>query len=149
MAQRVVTGQPHHVVSKGLHVAGLKNKPILPMVDQLLHAAHVRGDDGAMFFDTFQNGIGEGFGDRTQHIDVAGLEKLADVRHPATKAGLLFHAQLFCQVHQFFHIFAVATDQQLEAGFPAVGLGKGRSKVGMSFTGVSRAAMPSTTSPSS
>ena len=132
--QFVIFCQSGQCLAQRLMVTGFKEKAIDAVVDQVGDAADCRGYGCQFPAGTFCQGIGEGFGETGQRVDIQrGVETVHTAGDPTGKANHFFDVEFPCQSGQLVPFLAVTGDDQPQTGTIAVGGGKSADQRGHIF----------------
>ena len=92
----------------------LEQQAVFAVVDEVGHAANVRGDGRAVHARALRQGIGEGLGQRREHIDIQCLIEAVDVLEPAGEEYRALRTQLLGQRADLSGLLAVARNDKAD-----------------------------------
>ena len=117
--------QREHVGRERGDILWLEQQAVFAVVDEVGHAANVRGDGRAVHARALRQGIGEGLGQRREHIDIQCLIEAVDVLEPAGEEYRALRTQLLGQRADLFGLLAVARNDKADVRRLLHGRGKG------------------------
>ena len=117
--------QREHVGRERGDILRLEQQAVFAVVDEVGHAANVRGDGRAVHARALRQGIGEGLGQRREHIDIQCLIEAVNVLEPAGEEYRALRTQLLGQRADLFGLFTVARNDKADVRRLLHGRGKG------------------------